>query len=83
MPRQITTDAHEGINEVPTVLGGECQQHLHLVKLALLRVGGGRGEGHQCQRRTLLGDLRARGGGGHGGGARALRHGFGSLCQSC
>ena len=63
-----------------TVLGVQRQQHLHLVKLALLRVGGGGGERHQRQRRALLGVLRARGGGGHGAGLHALRHGF-ALCQ--
>ena len=62
------------------VLGVQRQQHLHLVKLALLRVGGGRGERHQRQRRALLGVLRARGGGGDGAGLHALRHGF-ALCQ--
>ena len=63
------------------VLGVQCQQHLHLVKLALLRVGGGRGERHQRQRRALLGVLRARGGGDrHGAGLHALRHGL-ALCQ--
>ena len=63
------------------VLGVQRQQHLHLVKLALLRVGGGGGERHQRQRRALLGVLRARGGGGHGAGLHALRHGF-ALCRS-